>query len=281
MERADRSHLYLFSGPAGTGKTTMARIMARALGCLTPMEIDGPSYSGVDDMRELRDYVQYQGLDGRPKVVIIDECHTLSDKAWQAGLKVMEEPPAHVYFMLATTEYKKVPVAIRTRAFDVTLNHIPMETLLSYGETVIAKERLEIPDGGIRYIAAQADGSLRQLLVDLNRVNGATSLKEVQQIMQSPIEGDDTNPFIQIARGIASGRMGFEQARKLLAKARENMQAEAGRIAIVEYFTAVVLNSEEPPRESLYAWLNAFALPVPDRGGWAVLLCTLKEGLGK
>lgn len=276
--RTDRNHLYLFSGPAGTGKTTLARILADQLGAKNPLEIDGPSHAGIDDMRELREYVQYQNLDGSPKVVVIDECHALSKAAWQAALKIMEEPPSFVYFALCTTEHTKVPTAIQTRAHKVTLQPVASPTLVEYGNEVIKKEGIAIPDNAIRYIVAAANGSVRNMLMDIARCEGARDLLEVQRLLEEPIDAEDAQRTLN--QLLVGNRRSLKRAHKLLCKVREaNNNAESVRIAMIEYVTKVYMNPENDPQTGLIPLLNMLSQPIPERGGWAALCSILFEVL--
>lgn len=181
------SQAYLFAGMRGTGKTTAARILAKALNCVegptpTPcnacdacravnedrfldvMEIDGASNRGIDDIRALRESVRYKPVQGRYKVIIIDEVHQVTEHGFNALLKTLEEPPPSTVFILATTDFEKVPATIVSRCQHFEFRKIPAREIADHLASVAAKEGLTITPAGLALIAAAADGSLRDAL---------------------------------------------------------------------------------------------------------------------
>ncbi|MCK6502289.1 DNA polymerase III subunit gamma/tau, partial [Myxococcota bacterium] len=185
-------HAFLFSGARGVGKTTAARTLARCLNCLDAgprpdpcgqcdccrdilagnspdvIEIDGASNNSVDDIRDLRDSVRYMPARGRYKVYIVDEVHMLSKGAFNALLKTLEEPPAHVVFIFATTEPQKIPETILSRVQRFDFKRIPQQTVVDYLAHICQAEGVEIPADGLRLIARAGEGSMRdsQSLLD-------------------------------------------------------------------------------------------------------------------
>ena len=180
-------HAYLFCGTRGTGKTTVAKIFAKAVNCQHPVEgspcgqcdmcrsiaagtsmnvieIDAASNNGVDNIREIREEVAYRPTEGRYKVYIIDEVHMLSIGAFNALLKTLEEPPEYVIFILATTEAHKIPVTILSRCQRYDFKRISIETISGRLRELIEKENLDVEDKAVRYIARMADGSMRDAL---------------------------------------------------------------------------------------------------------------------
>jgi DNA polymerase-3 subunit gamma/tau len=180
-------HAYLFCGTRGTGKTTVAKIFAKAVNCESPVdgspcnecptcksinagtslnviEIDAASNNGVDNIREIRDEVSYSPTEGKFKVYIIDEVHMLSIGAFNALLKTLEEPPSYVIFILATTEAHKIPITILSRCQRYDFKRITIDVIADRLKELVDKEQVEVEDKALRYIAKAGDGSLRDAL---------------------------------------------------------------------------------------------------------------------
>ena len=210
IEKDRVAHGYIFSGTRGVGKTTTARILARALNCVnapTPvpcgmcdscksimagssfdvMEIDGASNRGVDDVRELRENVTYSSMGGRCRVIIIDEVHMLTREAFNALLKTLEEPPPGVIFIFATTEPNKIPATIHSRCQRYDFRRISTEQITAQLEKICAADGIPAQRDGLLLLARKADGSMRDALSLLDQVhsygNDILGEKEVRAIL--------------------------------------------------------------------------------------------------
>ncbi|PJZ71094.1 DNA polymerase III subunit gamma/tau [Leptospira perolatii] len=180
-------HAYIFFGPRGVGKTTIARIFAKRLNCKNPvesepcnkcdscleitkgisgdvLEIDAASNRGIENVRELRDNVKFTPMGGKYKVYIIDEVHMLTDQSFNALLKTLEEPPSHVVFLLATTEYHKIPETILSRCQDFIFKKVPLAVLQDYAESLCKEEKTQYDSEGLFWVAKKGDGSVRDML---------------------------------------------------------------------------------------------------------------------
>jgi DNA polymerase III subunit gamma/tau len=177
------SHAYLFSGPRGTGKTSTARILSRAIGTSGNdlYEMDAASNRGIDDIRDIRESVSTLPFESKYKVYIIDEVHMLTKDAWNAFLKTLEEPPAHVVFILATTELEKVPETVVSRCQTFTFKQPNHAVLKDFAVGVAKKEGFSLEQGAAELVALLGDGSYRDTHGILEKVFSSTKDKKVTQ----------------------------------------------------------------------------------------------------
>ncbi len=310
------AHAYLFSGPRGTGKTTAARLLAKAVNCLNPdathrpcstcancvavnenrfmdlIEIDAASNNGVDDVRELRDKINFSPSQGTFKVYIIDEVHMLSTPAFNALLKTLEEPPAHAIFILATTEIHKIPATVLSRCQRHEFRRVPLGEITRRLNEICKSEKIAADDEAINVISRQSSGGMRDaisLLDQLSSSGGNITIELVQTVLgtatsqtvlslvqavieQQPGAGLDeihkaldggadsrslARQIVDYLRNIMLIQMGNGQQVEVPADTRAQMSKHAGALS-----TGVVLR--------MMRAFNAAATDV--RGGWSPAL---------
>jgi DNA polymerase-3 subunit gamma/tau len=223
-------HAFLFAGPRGVGKTTCARILAKALNChsssgpvtrpcgecpscvdisasrsMDVLEIDGASNRGIDEVRELRDSAKYQAIRDRFRIFIIDEVHMLTTEAFNALLKILEEPPPHVFFMFATTEKHKVPATIASRCQVFDFKRIPDNVLMQRLSHITHEEGIKISDRSLEMITSASEGGLRDALGLLDQVVAFSGMKVKEDEVVSVLGLVNFDAMIELGQAIAKG----------------------------------------------------------------------------
>ena len=240
-------HAYLFCGTRGTGKTSVAKIFAKAVNCERPLngspcgecetcraisegrsmnviEIDAASNNGVDNIREIREEVAYRPTEGKYKVYIIDEVHMLSIGAFNALLKTLEEPPEYVIFILATTEAHKIPITILSRCQRYDFKRISIDTIFQRLLDLMEREQVEVEERAIRYIAKAADGSMRDALSLLDQcIAFYLGQKLTYDHVLEVLGAVDTEVFSRLLREIISRDVGkvLKSVEELVMQGRE------------------------------------------------------------
>lgn len=239
-------HAYLFCGTRGTGKTSIAKIFAKAVNCEQPVdgspcgecrtcknvasgsslnvvEIDAASNNGVENIREIRDQVQYPPTEGKYRVYIIDEVHMLSTGAFNALLKTLEEPPSYVIFILATTEVHKIPITVLSRCQRYDFKRITLDTIASQLRDITQSEQVEVEEKALRYVAKAADGSMRDALSLLDQciafhygqvltyenvldVLGAVDTGVFSELFRAVVENRTTDCIYKLEEMVIQGR---------------------------------------------------------------------------
>ncbi|WP_150467154.1 DNA polymerase III subunit gamma/tau [Francisella sp. SYW-9] len=257
LEAQKVHHAYLFTGTRGVGKTTLGRLLAKCLNCKTGVtaepcnecencvainnnsfidliEIDAASRTGVEETKEILDNIQYMPSQGRYKVYLIDEVHMLSKQSFNALLKTLEEPPEYVKFILATTDYHKIPVTILSRCIQLHLKHISQADIKDQLKMVLSKENVEADEQSLDYIAYHAKGSLRDALSLLDQAISFCSGKlEQSQIKQMLGIVDSEEIYTLIGAIINDTPDKILPAVKNLTLSEDNAEAVLDRIAEV------------------------------------------------
>ena len=277
-------HAWLFTGTRGVGKTTISRILAKALNCETGVtaepcgtcsacmaidadrfpdyvEMDAASNRGVDDMAALLDQAVYAPVQGRYKVYMIDEVHMLTGHAFNAMLKTLEEPPAHVKFILATTDPQKIPVTVLSRCLQFNLKQMPPGHIVEHLGRILAAEQIAFEPLALRHIARAAGGSMRDALslLDQTIAHGAGRVEEAQVTQMLGTVGDDhlyalldavrdgdVAALLAVADGMEARSLSFDAALQALASL-------VHRIALMQFAPAAIADEAERGRLAAYA----------------------------
>ncbi len=267
------AHAYIFSGPRGTGKTTTARILAKALNCLAEegsqkpcgncqhcvafqsgkfldlIEIDAASNTSVEDVRDLRDKINFAPNQGRFKVYIVDEVHMLSTAAFNALLKTLEEPPPHAIFVLATTEVHKIPATVLSRCQRHEFRRIPLMEMVAQLEKIAKEEGISAETAALQAIARQATGSMRDAISLLDQLSaagkpitvdwvsqmlGTVASQAILELTEAILSGDTHRGLEVIHQTLDSGADGRVFSRQIVEHLRNLLLIKAGNARDVE-----------------------------------------------
>ena len=241
IKNSNLSHAYLFSGPRGVGKTSLARIIATTIGCdpvFDITEIDAASHNKVDDVRELNDSVNFiASSPGKKRVFILDEVHMLSNAASNAFLKTLEEPPDHVIFILATTEPDRVIETIRSRTTQIAFKRIKNSDIITSLEKISKAEKIKLSKEILEYIANQSDGSLRDAINLFEQTFSTFGNKATMEQLYSILGKVTTTDLFQILQA-----MGTQDTAAVLQVLRENYRNGLQAIDILNSITDLFRN---------------------------------------
>lgn len=255
-----RQHTYFLFGPGGTGKTTLARIMAAGFNCGSVVEVDAASKSGIDDIKAVLESSRYAAFGEKSnKAYIIDECHRLSANAWDALLKITEEPPSHVYFFFASTNPSKIPKPMLTRGPNYALQSVGDDDIYDILRYVCGQEDQDTPDAVLDVVIRASEGSVRQALVMLAMVATCSDAAEAEATLQGVGE---IKEVIELCRVMVKGTMRWSDVQTSLKSLPENTQPEAVRIVSTHYIAACLMGAKgERDVDRLLNMLEAFSQP--------------------
>jgi len=310
---ADRvAHAYLFAGSRGTGKTTLARLLAKAVNCTNPdptkrpdnecehckavnenrfldlIEIDAASNTSVDDVRDLRDKINFSPSQGKYKIYIIDEVHMLSTAAFNALLKTLEEPPPHAIFVLATTEIHKIPATVLSRCQRHEFRRLPVDEIVTQLRMIIKAEKIQADDDALIQIARQSAGGMRDAISLLDQLSstadkitlalaqtvlGTATSQSVLDIISSIMEHDPAHGLETIHKALDAGANARSLARQIVEYLRGLMLIQMGNANQVEATSDVKKQMGSHARSfstsDVLHMMKAFNNAAVDlRGGW-------------
>ena len=310
---ADRvAHAYLFAGSRGTGKTTLARLLAKSVNCLNPdpakrpdnecenckavnenrfldlIEIDAASNTSVDDVRDLRDKINFSPSQGKYKIYIIDEVHMLSTAAFNALLKTLEEPPPHAIFVLATTEIHKIPATVLSRCQRHEFRRVPVDEIVRQLKTIVKAEKLQADDDALIQIARQSAGGMRDAISLLDQLSstgdritlalaqtvlGTATSQTVLDIVSSVMDHDPAHGLETIHKALDAGADPRSLARQIVEYLRGLMLIQMGNVNQVEATADVKKQMQAHARSfttsDVLRMMKAFNNAATDlRGGW-------------
>jgi DNA polymerase-3 subunit gamma/tau len=279
LQKDNHSHVYMFTGPAGTGKTSLARIMAKHLGAseLDIREYNSASNRGIDTAREIQQQMKLYPTAGEVIVYIIDEFHRVTSDFANALLKPLEDTPSHVYFFLCTTDPQKVIKPIKTRCTEVKLESLKVSELITLIHRVIKLDNLNISKKIYSRIAEVAEGCPRKALVILEQVASLESEEEQEFYLDSGTFSEEDVEIVQLCRKLLDIHANWQHIAKILKQLSADGKlddAEKVRYAVLGYMNAVLLNGSMSDRVALA--IEAFSEPTYNSGKAGITLACVK-----
>jgi DNA polymerase-3 subunit gamma/tau len=261
---AGTARAFIFSGEAGIGKTTIARLIGSWLDVYnTPgeyLEIDAATYTGVEDMRSLTSRLKYRVIGSNPnRLIIIDEAHMLSKSAWSSLLKVVEDIPKHTYWVFCTTEPAKIPTTIKSRCSSFKLRPVENDIIFGLLLFICEEEKYDLPKEVLKVVVKRSDGSPRTAITNLSQIIGCKTKADAAIVLNT---AEGTQEIIDLCRILASGRdCNWVRLKPVLEKL-SNTNPETIRIVVTSYFTKVFLNTTSKNKKIwCQAVLRAFSQP--------------------
>jgi len=252
-------HSFLFSGPAGTGKTTLGRIIAQRLGCSDSdyQELDTADFRGIESMRDIRRKVHYSPLEGEVRVWLLDECHQITNDGQEALLKALEDTPEHAFFILCTTNPEKLKPTIRSRCSHFQLQALSPADIGKVLVTVCKAERAQVIPDALKSIAQNCMGSARTALVALEQIMNLPKEKQVASALLAVEEEQQTNKLCQ---ALLKG-MGWGKITDILGSLKDD--PERVRIGVVNYMRIILSKTWNPKAVGILQQFNSRSYHYP------------------
>ena len=278
ITKKNHSHVYLLSGPAGTGKTTTARILSKMFnaGEMDIREFNIANMRGIDDARKIIEQIRFNPSDGEAIVYILDECHKFTTDAQNALLKPLEDTPDSVYFFLCSSEPNKLIKAIKSRCTPINFKLLNPDELLLILNRVVKKEKATIDKEVLEVICDNADGSPRNALVLLEKVIDIEDKQEALNIIKNGIVNEEDAEIIELARALLAKKP-WSEVNKILSKLKENNKlddAETVRYIILGYMSAVLLKSGQKQAAIV---MDAFRENTFSTGKFGIILASFES----
>lgn len=278
IEKENHSHVYLFSGPPGTGKTTAARIMSVKLGAseLDIREINSANSRGIDTAREITQQMRMLPMYGSCIVYILDEAHKFTNDMQNALLKPLEDTPEHVYFFLCTTDPQKLIKPLKSRCTEVKFESLPLEYIIKLLRRINKKEGSKVSKEHIEQIAENSEGCPRKAIVILERLLSLDDDTSREDYLKTCNVSEEEKDVLELCRCLLNEKQGWSEAAKIIKDMTANGKLddpERVRYAVLGYMNAVLLSGKKNPRA--ISALEAFSEPTYNNGKFGITLACI------